>query len=251
MNNSIVKFSINENISNNILTSDVKIKNTKVYKDVTNILFRLVENGLVSAGSGYCISMADIIYSLLIQNKIPCKLVECQLTATNKENNNTTLIGFKDFKSDESQVDSHVVVVTSTEPSLIIDFSILHILPKGIYGIIDAVSSGEDRIISNIESENMALIYQEKKSVKIPMLHQRSIIDRINTDINIYKNLGALRLLIILALIISTLNAFRGAYEYYTVFIDKENLWGPSVISEILHRLDNIEKSVSTEKENI
>lgn len=245
MNNSIVKFSVHNSISKVIITSDESVKNTKTYRDVSNVIFRLVESGLSYAGSGYCISMSDIIYSLLVQNKIPCKLVECQLTAFNKLTNDTTLIGFEGFRGSEDQVDTHVVVMTTTEPVLLIDMSIQHILTEGFCCVIDGTLDGKDRIIANIETDDMILTYQEKKKNTIPLLHQRSIVDRINTDINIYKNFRVLRMIVIIALVVSTLNAVRGIYEYYKVFVDDTNFWGPNTISLIIDKLDGIEKKLN------
>lgn len=245
MNDSILKFSQNSLIEKFIITSDESVKSTKVYKDISKIIYRLIENGLVHAGKGYCISMADIIYTLLIQNKIPCKIVECQLTYTNKETNNTMIVGFEDFKGDDSQVDTHVVIVTATEPAILIDMSVLHLLPNNLQGVIDTVKIGDHGILANIDTHRVQLTYQEKRKKTIPLLHQKSIIDRINTDITIFKNLRMLKIVIFVALIISTLNASRGLYDYYLVYVDKTNFWGPKTTKEIYNKISSIEEKLN------
>lgn len=248
MNDSIVKFTQHSAIEKLLITSDESIKSTKIYKDVSKIIYRLIENGLVHAGKGYCISMADVIYTLLIQNNIPCKIVECQLTFTNKETNNTMIVGFDNFKSSDSQVDTHVVIVTTTEPTIMIDVSILHLLPNNLQGVIDKVNRGDHGIIANIDTPLVKLTYQEKKKDTIPLLHQKSIIDRINTDITIFKNLRVLKIAIFIALLISSLNAIRGLYDYYLVYIDKTNFWGPRTTKEMYDRIKSIDEKLNNIK---
>ena len=247
MNDSIVKFTQHSPIEKLIITTDESIKSTKLYKEVSKIIYRLIENGLVHAGKGYCISMADVIYTLLIQNNIPCKIVECQLTFTNKETDSTMLVGFEGFKNSD-QVDTHVVIVTATEPSIMIDVSILHLLPNNLQGVIDKVQRGDHGVLANIETPQVKLTYQEKKKDTIPLLHQKSIIDRINTDITIFKNLRILKIAIFVALAISTMNAVRGLYDYYLVYIDKSNYWGPKTTKEMYDKLNSIDDKLSKDK---
>jgi hypothetical protein len=42
------------------------------------------------------------------------------------------------------------------------------------------------------------------------------------------------------ALTISTLNALRGAYDFYQVYV-AENYWGPGTLQQIDERLDTLE----------
>lgn len=247
MNDSIINISQKNNIDNFIITTDQNCKKTKIYSEVSDIIYKLIENGLVHLGKGYCISMSDIIYTLLLQNGIHSKIIECQLTVTNKETNTTSLIGFDNLRGSEGQVDTHVVIVTSTEPAILIDMSILHMLPNNLYGVIDSVKRLDNNIILNINTPQVDLTYQEKKKDTIPLLHQKSIIDRINTDITIFKNLRILKIAIFVALIISSLNACRGLYDYYLVYVDRTNYWGPKTTKEMYDKINSIEEKLNKE----
>jgi hypothetical protein len=242
MNNPIKQFSKTQS-SKNILTSNLKLLKNETYKEVSKLITSLIDNGLIHAGKGYCISMSDVIYTLLVQNKISCSLVECQLTYTDKLNNNRLLVGFDNLKTSELEEDVHVAVITNTDPPLLIDASIAHILPEGTYAVIDEVIRGDGRIICDIETDNLMLTYQEKKKDKIPLLHQKSIVNRINTDLNIFKNLRILKVGIIMALIISALNATRGLYEFYEVFV-QDNNWGPVAMERINKKLEDIDSKL-------
>lgn len=231
-------------MSNYIITSNPEIRISKAYKDVSKIIYKLMESGVVFSGKGYCISMSDIVYTLLTQNGIPAKIVECQLSITNRLTDDIYVVGFTGLKDNPTRTDNHVVVVTTTEPSILIDVSIAHLLPNGMQGVIDKTNKGNYGIFANVTTNEVSLTYQEKKSDSIAVFHQRSIVDRINTDITIFKNLNILKYAVITALIISTLNALRGAYDYYQVYVDQTNFWGPKTVGEMYHKLTDIQHQI-------
>ena len=76
------------------------------------------------------------------------------------------------------------------------------------------------------------------------MLHQRSILDRIQTDVNIFKSLKFLKYMIIAAIVVSMLNASRGFYDFYQVYVDQENSWGPSGLERIIGKIDTLERKL-------
>jgi hypothetical protein len=237
------QFSAASAMHNYIITTDNELKKTSDYKKVALIVHKLIEGGVTFAAKGYCISMSDIIYTLLKQNKIPCKIVECHLAITSKVNNQIYTVGFDGLKDDPNKADTHVVVVTETEIPMVIDVSIAHLLPNNIQGVIDKVIDDEHGVFANIDTQMVALTYQKKKEFSIPMLHQRSIVDRIQTDVNIFKSLKALKIMIIIALSVSTLNATRGFYDFYLIY-EAQNDWGPNSIREIIKKVDSISVEV-------
>ena len=78
-------FSASTAISDFIITTSEKLKTNSDYIKILKIITKLIEGGTTFMGKGYCISMADIVYTLLKQNDIPCRIVECTLTITDKQ----------------------------------------------------------------------------------------------------------------------------------------------------------------------
>lgn len=233
------KYSAQNYMHNYVVTTDEQLKKTKEYETVSNIIFNLMQGGIIHLGKGYCISLSDMIYTILKQNNIPCKIVECQLTLSNKQENKVEMVGFDSFAGRDITKghDTHVVVVTETEHPMIIDMSISHMLPNNIQGVIDSVKKEDNRVIAHIVTENVLLTYQEKKVNTIPVLHQKSIIDRIQTDLTLFSSIKKLKFLIFLAIFISLLNASRGFYDFYMVYFE-QNDWGPTAIQKINQKLD-------------
>lgn len=230
---------------NYVITQNQELKQTKDYQTVAKIIFKLIEGGVTFAAKGYCISMSDIVYTLLQQNKIPCKIVECHLAITSKVKNEIYTVGFDGLKDDPNKADTHVVVITETEIPMVIDVSIAHLLPFNLQGVIDAIDTVDHGgIFANIAHESVDLTYQHKKQHSIPMLHQRSIVDRIQTDVKIFNNLRWLRWMIITAISISLLNASRGFYDFYQTYYVDDRTWGPRSVEKIIDKLDRIDQNI-------
>lgn len=185
---------------NNIcLTSDTTLLNEENYKKVTALMNRLAQNGLIAMGTGYCISMSDLIYVSLKHINIPSRLVECQATVSYIDEQGiprTKVIGYDGYKPVEGQIDTHVVVVTETIPPLIIDATIGYVLPYGLPVLVDKIEQGSNKILADLsysEHGGLQITYQEKLFQKLPFAHQTSILDRIETDDKIFKEMSLLK----------------------------------------------------------
>lgn len=227
-------------MSNFILTSNDELKKTEDYKKVSDVIFRLMETGVTHAARGYCVSMSDIVYTMLTQLNIPCKIVECGLTIDIKSTNQLYVVGYDNLKDKPDGADTHVVVVTQTEIPMIIDVSISHLLPNRLQGVIDSCCVDSNGVIANINNGDVYLTYKEKKKFTLPMMHQLSIVDRIKTDVSIFNNIKFIKSLVVVALCISTINAARGLYDFYTVHVVQDNYWGPSAIKVIDDKVNRI-----------
>ena len=60
-----------------------------------------------------------------------------------------------------------------------------------------------------------------------------------------YNNLNFLKMFVIVAIAISTLNLIRGGIDYYQTWINDENFWGPTHMKEIHERVERIEKKLN------
>jgi hypothetical protein len=228
--------------THNFLTNNEDIKDSKNYKIVVDILSEMVRCGAITLGSGYCISMSEMVSNALAHRNIKSRLIECQLTITysNSTPPEILFIGFDDIKQ-PGEIDTHVVVVTETDPPLLIDASIAHKLPEDVPAVITSIKQGN--ILCSFENQtyNLSMTYQEKKLQKIPVAYHRSFVSRIETDQKIFKNLTFLKILIVLALAISSANLFRGAVDFYQTYILKDNNWGPTAIQDLESRLKKVE----------
>jgi hypothetical protein len=233
-------FSARSAVKSLIATSSEDLKKTEDYQTVTRLISRLIESGVVFMGQGYCISMSDILYTLLMQHDIKCRMVECQLAITHKKDDAIWLIGFDNQKSGElkNEVDTHVVIVTDTEIPMLIDLSISHKLPEDMNAIIDAVELKDNRVIATINHPGVSLIYQERERFKLPLLHQTSIVDRIKTDKKIFKDIKFLMFLVVFSVSVSSINLIRGTYDFYKVHVAQQ---GASA-DEIKKRINRLEK---------
>jgi hypothetical protein len=230
----------------NILTSSDRIKNSSEYKIISGIISRMITSGVINLGSGFCISMSDMIYVALKQQGIESRLVECQTTFC-YENQNPPVVVFlgHDQIKNPGEISTHVVVVTMTDTPMLIDASIAHRLPMGFPVIVDECNPMKTQDFNFAElyypEHQLKVTYSEKRNQIVPLSHQVSVVDRITTDKKIFKNLGLLKILIVIALCISMANALRGAYDFYSVYY-LENNWGPRALEKIEKRLENLEK---------
>lgn len=188
---------INEQNLNNskskILSSRYDIIDDPEYKKIFEIVSTLINSNATVMGQGFCFSMSDIVYTMLIQEGIKSRIIECQLNLKDKTNGNMGLIGFDLGKDRLDSFDTHVVVITETEIPLLIDLSVSHRLPKPYQAIIEPTDISENRIICHVDTDAVGLIYQEKEKFKIPFLHQTSIINRIETDRKIFQEINLLK----------------------------------------------------------
>jgi len=227
------------------MTRDQSTKDLATYKTISEILGQMIRSGIIGLGAGYCISMSDMVRTALRHRGIESRLVECQMTLTYRATDPPQMgfIGFNDIVN-PGEIDTHVVVITETDPPFLIDASIPHRLPQNTYAIVEPVSSTpnghKDLLFQDYPDRLMSVSYQQKKTQHISLHHQESIVQRIDTDRKIFKNLGWLKILITVALTISTLNALRGAYDFYQVYV-AENFWGPRTLQQIDERLDTLE----------
>ena len=197
-----------------ILTTDRLLKQNPDYEKIAATVSRLMNNGVIRMGQGWCISMCDMLYTLLKQQGIESKMVECQATVTQRLQDGTdsvALIGFDD-SNNPGHISSHVVLVTLTTPPMIIDASIGHILPQDQNVLVDrCLDQISGRVFANICTDTLTITYQEKLTPKIPLTHQQSVIDRIVTDQKIFSDITLLKKLNYIGIALSLFAAINVA----------------------------------------
>ena len=243
INKKLVKPTSLSSMSKFVLTTDEDLKNDPDYQIICQLMYGIIEGGLSIIGKGYCLTMSDIVHTLLFQAGIPCKIVECRVFIQNKKDNSSYWVGYDELKTNFGNENTHVVVVTNTKTPILIDMSLGHVLPKNIQGIIDTAKKDEYSVICNIDTDFVSMTYKEKTDSSLPIFYQRSILDRIQTDNTIFKKLSFLQNFIIVIGLITALSMVRGFYDFYQVFVKDDNYWGPSAIRQIVDRLDKLENT--------
>ena len=207
---------------------------TEYFKTIKNVVDGLIVSGMVDAGSGYCLSMSDIVLKLLHKEGIKSRLVECSLMVTLKSPPGMYLMGYPGFGASnydsERMMQTHIVCVTETEIPILIDLSISHIDKNIQYICAPILKNFEHTNLTEYDFETSTWTYTQKEStdVELPKLHQKSILDRIKTDQLVSSELKLVKKLIIFALTVSSLNFIRGTYDFYQTYINQYNDWGPT-----------------------
>jgi hypothetical protein len=176
----------------------------KIVDSVIKIINQLDEDGLLGKLAGNCVLAAEIMQSMLYNEGIKSRIVECNLALTTKSLHGEptlTLVGY-DVGQVNNYIDTHVVVITETENPILIDISVGHLLgnPKDciIAEVIDSEFSDSD-IFSEAEHNKTTLVYRHKKRIKLPILHQKDLVTRLKEQHLIQKkiNIGFWAILIV------------------------------------------------------
>lgn len=226
-------------------TLDQELKLSDDYQKVMQVIEHLMNTGTLERGYGYCLGISEIIYTLLKQEGISSRLVECKLTVTSQNPPFIQVIGADEPRLRQvGLTDTHVVLITETAIPMIIDASI-GAITKGFQPyIVERVNGQDIETIADHRIDHVHWLYSVKINRRLPRLQEQTILERIRTDQQVTKNIQWLKLLVITALTISTLNAVRGAYDFYQVYIDETNYWGPKHIQQLHDKIQHLEELV-------
>ena len=197
-----------------IITNLDDSESDKVFQEICNIISEMCRNGVIFLGNGYCISMSDMIKTALLQKKINSRLVEATCTISRKIQGNDDLVFIGFDEGAPGQIDSHVVLITETYPSYLVDASIQRFLPDNYVAVVSRISNNDKDVLSNIEDVNneTVITHIEKPLSKIPLSHHQSITNRIamdqkiSRDINLLKKLNYIGITLSIFAVIAVIN---------------------------------------------
>jgi len=205
----------NQHLQMDFFTSDQSVKRDPTYKIISEIISEMSKSGAIFLGSGYCISIGDMVRNALKHRGIDSKLVDCQATFTDmttSRSRGNSFIGFPGVIN-PGEIDTHVVVVTSTNPAFLIDASLSRRLPNNKLAIVEPVKFNSDNNLTLVsayyDDVKMKVTYEQKRNQVAGFHHQQSIIDRIQLDNKIDKQIKNLRFLIILSIMFSVAATFN------------------------------------------
>ena len=210
------------------------VTQTEYFKVIKGVVDNLKNSGMLEAGSGYCVSMSDIIHKLLHKEGIKSQIVECSLMVTLKDPPGLFLMGYPGFNQNnytkDKMLSTHVVCITQTDVPILIDLSISHIDKEIPYICAPLIRNYGHANLAEYDFETSTWTYTKKpeSEIELPKLHQRSILDRIKLDNQIQKQITFIKYFMFVLFTISTLNLIRGSYDFYQTFVNPNNDWGPS-----------------------
>jgi len=161
------------------VAKDDKVRKSPQFHKIIELLNKLEQGGILGRLSGNCVTASDMIQTMLAQVGIESEVIECQACIYRQgEAVEFFFLGYDDTAF-AGQVDTHLVVVTKTQVPILIDVSISHLLPYEHPFIVEGVAESKDpTTISEFEYPNFKLTYQKKKNIRVPHLHQKTLLSR-------------------------------------------------------------------------
>ena len=172
-------------------------------KQIVAALEDLVNSGdLLQRLNGNCVASADILQHMLKFHGVDAKILECQVflvqSTPNSEVKDFMFIGVnQQRKMNPNEIDTHVVVVTETNPPVLIDASISQYMPNTDSILVRVVDPDcmTSEVLAQYNIGNLSITYRPKKSIKLTDLHQKNLLDRfkdsqiINTKISLLQKI--------------------------------------------------------------
>jgi len=189
---------------------DQKVTQDTDFPKIKQVIDSLWESGIIQRGSGYCLGMSDIIQKLLESKGVKSRIVECKLIVLKKNPPGIHLIGqngiYSEGNLDRNQVkvDTHVVVITDTRIPMLIDTSIGHVSEKIPY--VCGEVNGKENVLAEYKFDDSEWVYLKKPVEVLPELHQKSLLERIKTDVNVANTLQFLKYIVIALICMSLIN---------------------------------------------
>jgi hypothetical protein len=202
------------------------VKNENYFLKIKQIIENLKHSGMLNLGSGYCLSMSDIVLKLLYKEGILAELVECSLMVMVKEPPSLCLVGYHGFHEnvydEDKRMENHIVCITKTKIPILIDLSIGHIDRNISYICEPIVEECSHADIAEFNFPTSTWTYQSRDVPELPKLHQKSILNRIQTDVKVDKEITFIKYFLFILFTVSSLNFVRGMYDFYYTFIHPE-----------------------------
>lgn len=181
------------------------------YRGLQATLDRLCANPeVVQRFPGNCISASDIVQHILEFYGVKSKLIECQvmvIKGTDASNKDFRFVGFNNVGLGPNMIDTHMVVVTETMPPIMIDASLGHYLGESnMIFMRELAAQTTPGLMGEFVVDDISLTYQAKKEIKMPMLHQKNIVDRIEEDMKTRSKIKSLFTFFFILLAMNVIN---------------------------------------------
>jgi len=181
----------------------------EVLTTINKVVRDLSENQILQRLPGNCILAADLVQNMLYSEGVNSRPVEVQVifSKVNEQGDKFThLLGYDNKFHTPYQHDTHVVVVTETDPPYLIDTSIGNILGNLEAVVIKEIEESKNDLLCETVIEGCSVIYRVKKNIKLPFFHQRDVVDKLKQTVKIQRTLSFLKWFVIVAAGIGIIN---------------------------------------------
>ena len=192
-----------------LYTPDANLLAHQNFKEIQTCLDRLCASDTIQRLPGNCVSACDILQNMLTFYNIGSRIIECQamLIRDNHDIRDFMFVGFNNVAAPTADtVDSHVVIVTNTEPPILIDASVGHLLPAEHQIVARVLDSVDPTVIGSFQIDDILITYHHKKIIRLPALHQKTLMDRIREDLETQKKIQWLTRMLWIMLAITVYN---------------------------------------------
>lgn len=151
-------------------------------KQICAILDRLSQGEMIYRMAGNCLGACDIIQKMLSAVGIDSKIVECQASVirTEGEFQDFFFVGYDNLTGDfEGMIDTHVVIVTNTEPPVLIDAALGDAVSEDNRIVVGVLEDLDPDVIGEFTIDNTVVTYTVKQRTRLPELHQKNLVERI------------------------------------------------------------------------
>lgn len=192
------------------LSTDELARKTPQYAAILDLIADLDRKGITKNFAQNCIACADIMQAALNSIGIKSRIVEVQLSLFRNVDGASDyyFVGY-DNSTFEGQIDTHVIVITETDIPYLIDMSLGNMMPEDTpYLILPIFQKDKENphIIIDTKIANINVTYSYKKNVRLPTIHQKSILDRIFEDAKTQESLKHLKLLCTISICLGSVN---------------------------------------------
>lgn len=191
-------------------TSDQELARAAYYKKIVQVVRQLAREGSIYNMSGHCITSCDLLQHLLYHQDISARIVEVQATIT-KPRQGSSMPDFWFVGYDAAgiakpgELDTHAVLITDTEIPVLIDLSIMYLMPNDSPVIIERAQVDSDNI-GDYDIGTARVTYRLKRTPRFPGLAQKNLVDRIQAEHRIRSNLDRVKILVYVGLGMGLIN---------------------------------------------
>jgi len=194
-----IKYTTNSDLWNNSKFKTIQKNLDLLFKSTGNQFF-----------FGNCVSSCEIIQQILSQEGLKCKIVECQVSVIKNGPNDEKqffFVGY-DGNSIPGQIDTHTIIVVEDEYPILIDVSIGYVFLPDQRVVIEKINSikNDSNLIATFAIENFIITYKEKTIVRLPSIHQKSLIQRFISEQQTEKTVKFLKFLVVIAVGLGVVN---------------------------------------------
>jgi arylamine N-acetyltransferase len=187
------------------------------YKKFLRVVAHLDQGGLLERMNGNCLTACEVLQSLMAKEGIDSEIIECDLIVCKKTEGGITpvkLIGFNTMVgAPPFNIDTHTaLLVKAKEQPFLADISIGYVLNDYKFVLASPLCSTSPDIIADSQWEDWHFTYRVKKNIKLPHVHQKTLLERANTELKIRKDVTTLSWLVRILIAVGIFNMFANSW---------------------------------------